>query len=149
MAFGYWCPVLNSFSEKGMGTAEIQYVYWLVSTNVDHDTPLNSFEMLLNLEVAIIGRLQVCDGNENFSQTWVITKPVHVFHTSFHVSEWKKLVLFSSIIIIYFWHDKNLLQTATYVSTTAFVTSYVWAFVTASDFCHQDKKIQSSLALFL
>ena len=23
----------------------------------------------LNLEVAIIGRLQVCDGNENFSQT--------------------------------------------------------------------------------
>ena len=27
MAFCYQCPILNSFSEKGMGTAEIQYVY--------------------------------------------------------------------------------------------------------------------------
>lgn len=33
-----------------MGTAQIQYVY--------------SFEMLLNLEVAIIGRLQVADGKQ-------------------------------------------------------------------------------------
>ena len=27
MTFCYQCPILNYFSEKGMGSAEIQYVY--------------------------------------------------------------------------------------------------------------------------
>lgn len=87
MAFCYRCPILNSFSEKGMGTAEIQYVYWLVSTKFNHDTPLNSFEMLLNLEVAIIGRLHVSDGKANFRLEKLITKSVHGFHASLHHGE--------------------------------------------------------------
>ena len=48
-------------------------VYCLVSKNFN--TPLQSFEIQLNLKMATIGRLQVSDGNENLNQTQFVMKP--------------------------------------------------------------------------
>ena len=71
----------NSFNEKGMGTAEIQYVYWLVSTNLKHDTPLKSFEILLNLKVATIGIHWFPMEMKISAKLESLWNPVHVFHT--------------------------------------------------------------------
>ena len=51
------------------------------------------------------GRLYVFDGNENLSKTQVVMNPVHVFHTFTRHSEWKKFVLFPSVIITYVSHN--------------------------------------------